>query len=278
MQPLQHLRRFFARHALVQHHTQRVDVRPRPLRIRLHILFDRRVRRCVEGDLGAGRLPGFEAGGSEIDQNRPSSVIDKDIGGFDIAMQYASAMRTIESFSDGSYQIEQLRFGEPAAVTQHLRQGNATLEIHHHVCSAVNFEQTADTDDVRMPVRFGKIPENLRFLDEFLQAEFVNFFGRRIRWSHGGVVDPVAYSAREIFLDRDEFVEIDAFGAIDDAESAHTEHLLQPPLAQYRAVGQCLVMVQLAQLKFAPLACRIISIRWSPANNRAPHSRGEDAI
>ncbi|MGI8610844.1 MAG: hypothetical protein ACR2KH_00995, partial [Sphingomicrobium sp.] len=60
VQPLEHLGRLLARHALVHDDAERIDVRPRPLRIGPHVLLDRRVGRRVERHLGAGRLGGLE--------------------------------------------------------------------------------------------------------------------------------------------------------------------------------------------------------------------------
>ena len=121
-----------------------------PCGIGLHILFDRRIRRRVEGDLGVGRLAGFEARRAEIDQHRPARLVDQDVGRLDVAVQHADAMGAFKPFGDGPDEREQAFLVECLALLQHLRQRDAAFEVHHHVGGAVNFEQAADADDVGM--------------------------------------------------------------------------------------------------------------------------------
>ena len=122
---------------------------------------------------------------------------------------------------------------------------DAVFEIHDHVGGAVDFEEAADADDVRMPRRGGQVPEELRLLDELLEAERVDFLGIGIDRNDRVVLIPLADRAREIFFDRDKFVEIDAAALVDDAEAADAEDFLKPPFAQHRPRGQRLVTVGL---------------------------------
>ena len=164
---LQRITRFLAGHALIERHAQRVDVRPRPLREGLHVLFDRRVGRRVEGDLGAGGLAGFETGGPEVDQHWATSVvIDQDVGGLDVTVDDAGLVHPIQPLGDRAQQPEQPCLVEGLPVAQHLRQRDALLEVHDHVGGAVDLEETLDGDDVRVPVGLRQVPQDLRLFDE----------------------------------------------------------------------------------------------------------------
>ena len=245
VQAFQHLGRLLSRDALVHHYSQCIDVRPRALGVGLHVLFEGGVGRGVEGDLGVGRLTGFEARRAEIDQHRPARRVDQNNGGLDVAMHHAAFERAVEAHRHRTDQRHQARFVEAFAVVQHLRQRCSVLVVHHHVRRAVDLEQAAYADDVRVPLGLGEVPEDLGLFQELLAAEGKDFLRRRVRRLHRFAVDAVADGAGEILLDRDQFVEIGPAPLVDDAEAAHAQHLLQAPFAQHRAFGQRAVRIRL---------------------------------
>ena len=148
--------------------------------------------------------------------------------------------------------VPQAALVEPPALLQHPRQRHAVLEIHDHVGGAVDLEQAADADDVGVPRRRRQVPQQLGFLDELLEAERVDFLGVGIDRDDRVLGIAVADRAREIFLDRDELVEIDSARLVDDAEAADAEHLLEAPFAQHRPGRQGLVAVRLVHRRSAP--------------------------
>ena len=80
----------------------------------------------------------------------------------------------------------------------------------------------------------------------------MDFLGIGIDRYDGRFGVALADRTREVFLDRDELVEIDPAALVDDAEAAHAEDFLEPPFPQDGAGRQCLVAVRLGHQFFGP--------------------------
>ncbi len=207
----------------------------------------------MEGDLGARRFRRLEPRRAEIDQDGAVVFVDQDVGRLDVAVEHADAMGPVEAFGDRVKDVPQAPLVEAAALLQHLRQGHSVLEIHHHVGGAVDFEEAPDADDVGVPGRGREVPQELRFLDELLEPERVHLLRVGIDRDDRVLGIALADRAREIFLDGDKLVEIDALRLVDDPEPADAEHVLDAPLAQDRPVRQRLVAVRFVHRR-APLS------------------------
>ena len=232
METLENLGRLFASDALVEHDAKRINVGPRPLRVGFHILFDRRVGRGVEGHRGTRRLCRLETRRTKVDQHRPAIGIDQDVGRLDVAVKNADTVGAVEPLGDRPDHVEQAALVKAGALLQQARERIAVLEIHHHVGGAVHLEQAAHVDDVGVARRGRQVPQQLGFFDELLEAQRVDFLGIGIDRDDG--IFSVAFADRtgEIFLDRDQLVEINPASAIDDPESADTQHIFESPLAK----------------------------------------------
>src|SRR6185503_13928180 len=119
----------------------------------------------------------------------------------DVAMKDADAMRPVEPLGDRLENAPQAALVEPPPLLEHSRERDSVLEVHDHVSGAVDLEQAADADDVRMTRGGRQVPQELGFFDKLLEAERVDLFGVRVDRHDRVFAVALADRAREIFLD-----------------------------------------------------------------------------
>ena len=182
-------------------------------------------------------LRDLAARGAEIDQHGRAVLADDDVVGRDVAMQEVGTWMSSSASSSGAMMpVELVLARRPPERLEPPLEALALLEMQDHVAGVVGAEVAIDAHDVGMV----ELAQRLRFLQEAVEAPAI--VARRNRCERGAGIDlAVAGSVvgREIFLDRDEARERRLLGEIGDAETARTEHALDPVVTgEHRARGQ----------------------------------------
>ncbi len=199
---------------------QSVDVRPRSLVCRAHLLRggiawreDRRRRRHMTGHRGAR--------GPEVDQRRVALIVEHDVGRLDIAMQEARIVNLFEAIEHRpQYPAHGRRF-QSSDRLQASVEGIAMDQFHDDISSVVQLEKVEDSND---PGRAMECRQGAAFGDEAFtpSGEIIDDPGRAWRYSRSMLAN--SQCGRQILLEGNFTAELGITCTVGNAKGALPQH------------------------------------------------------
>ncbi len=133
---------------LVQHDAQRINVASHAELAAFH-LFGRHIGGCSAAGLGAFQLLG-QGRQAEVGDHHVSGSVQHDIGGFQIAVEHASAVSRGKRRAKPARDLDSFIMGKPADSFEKPGQVLAINELHGEELKSVCFADVVDPADIRM--------------------------------------------------------------------------------------------------------------------------------
>ncbi len=127
-----------------------------------------------------------------------------------------------------------------AGFAQELGHVLAVLELHHGIGRVVGLEVAQHRHDVGM----AEARQRARLVEEALAAPGEILDQARAARHHRAIAVADGAFERQVFLDRDDLGELRVEGAVGDAEAAVPDHRIEAVVAEPRAGGQGLNVVE----------------------------------
>lgn len=197
-----------------------VDVSPRPLLRRRHLLGGSIAR--GEDCRQRRRAPRYcRPRGAEVDQGRIAGAIEQDIGRLDVAVQEAGGVHLLQSIEQWPQDAVDLGGRQGPLLFQPMLERLAAQQLHDDVGRAVGLEEVEDPDDGWCVLQAGERPalghEALATPGKIRRRIGRTRQHRRAVLAHGE-------RQRQVFLDGDLTVELAVVGAVGDPETTLPEN------------------------------------------------------
>jgi hypothetical protein len=233
--------RRLSRDRVIEDSGRGIDVAPRALLAVERILFDRRILRREHAGQAARAAAHRLTRGAEIDEDGNAVAPDDDVRRLDVAMKEALRMHRAEAAQQSIGQAAHVVGWQAAAeVAQELGHVLAVLELHDGIGRAIGFEVTQHRHDMGMT----EARQRARLVEEALAAPGEILDQARAARHHRAVAVADRALDRQVFLDGDDLGELRVERAVGDAETAMPDHRIEAVVAEPRAGGKSLNVVE----------------------------------